>query len=133
MNLEAYSIHIVESLIVLTAYFVLKFVVRKATNRVAVKFSKSRARVKIIRKIINLILVLLSLTLILLIWRVKQSELMFFISSLITVLGIAFFAQWSIISNITSTLIVFFGSTIICVPCLSGRVCRQVRQAGVKI
>ncbi len=81
MNLEAYSIHIVESLIVLTAYFVLKFVVRKATNRVAVKFSKSRARVKIIRKIINLILVLLSLTLILLIWRVKQSELMFFISS----------------------------------------------------
>jgi small-conductance mechanosensitive channel len=42
------------------------------------------------------------------IWGVDRSELVFFISSLLTVLGIAFFAQWSIISNITSTLIIFF-------------------------
>ena len=47
-------------------------------------------------------------TFLLLIWGVDQSELMFFITSLLTVLGIAFFAQWSIISNITATLIIFF-------------------------
>jgi small-conductance mechanosensitive channel len=33
---------------------------------------------------------------------------MVFLTSVITVLGIAFFAQWSILSNITSSLILFF-------------------------
>ena len=42
------------------------------------------------------------------IWGVDQKELLFFISSMLTVIGIAFFAQWSIISNITSTVIIFF-------------------------
>jgi small-conductance mechanosensitive channel len=39
---------------------------------------------------------------------VKQSELLLFTTSILTVLGIAFFAQWSILSNITSGLILFF-------------------------
>jgi small-conductance mechanosensitive channel len=33
---------------------------------------------------------------------------MVFVTSVITILGIAFFAQWSIISNITASLILFF-------------------------
>jgi small-conductance mechanosensitive channel len=53
------------------------------------------------------------------IWGVKQNELVFFITSMLTVLGIAFFAQWSIISNVTATLVIYFnhpakiGDTII--------------------
>ncbi|QPN56868.1 mechanosensitive ion channel [Synechococcus sp. CBW1107] len=39
---------------------------------------------------------------------VERSELIFFLSSMLTILGIAFFAQWSILSNITSTIIIFF-------------------------
>ena len=37
---------------------------------------------------------------------------MVFITSLITVLGIAFFAQWSILANITSSLILFFNHPV---------------------
>ena len=43
---------------------------------------------------------------------VDQSELLIFLSTILTVLGVAFFAQWSIISNITSTLIIFFNHPI---------------------
>ena len=33
-----------------------------------------------------------------------------FITSVLTVIGVAFFAQWSILSNITAGIIVFFSS-----------------------
>jgi small-conductance mechanosensitive channel len=39
---------------------------------------------------------------------VKQSELAVFIGSVLAVIGIALFAQWSILSNITSGIIIFF-------------------------
>lgn len=106
--MEDYYLHMIETVIIIIAYFILKYITKKATNRVALKYSKSKTRVKIIRKIIHLLLVTMSLTLLLLIWGVQQSELVFFITSILTVLGIAFFAQWSIISNITATLIIFF-------------------------
>mgnify|MGYP006129900129 FL=1 len=41
------------------------------------------------------------------IWGVNKNELLLFISSFLTVLGIAFFAQWSILSNITAGIIIF--------------------------
>ena len=106
--MEEYYLHIIETIIIFVAYIVLRYITKKATNKAALKFSKSKTRVKIIKKIIQLILMTITFTFLLLIWGVDQSELMFFITSLLTVLGIAFFAQWSIISNITATLIIFF-------------------------
>ena len=38
----------------------------------------------------------------------KQNEIAVFASTILTALGIAFFAQWSILSNITSSVILFF-------------------------
>ena len=42
------------------------------------------------------------------IWGFKQNEIAAFASTILTALGIAFFAQWSLLSNITSSLILFF-------------------------
>ncbi|PKR82036.1 mechanosensitive ion channel protein MscS [Brumimicrobium salinarum] len=106
--MEEYYLHLIETIVILVIHFVLKYLTKKATIKAALKFSKSASRVNIVGKIINLILITTALTLILLIWGVEQSELMLFITSILTVLGIAFFAQWSIISNITATLIIFF-------------------------
>jgi small-conductance mechanosensitive channel len=46
------------------------------------------------------------------IWGIDQSKLLLFLSTVLTILGVAFFAQWSLISNITSTLIIFFNHPI---------------------
>ena len=48
------------------------------------------------------------ISILLIIWRVDQSKFILFLSSFLTILGVAFFAQWSILSNVTSTLILFF-------------------------
>lgn len=117
--MEVYKIQIIESVAVLVSFIVLKFAITKTIDKAAVKFSYQKPRVKIVKKIINLFLLFIALGILLFIWGVKQSELVYFITTMLTVLGIAFFAQWSIISNITSTLIIFFnhpakiGDTII--------------------
>jgi small-conductance mechanosensitive channel len=42
------------------------------------------------------------------IWNIDRKELFVFFTSVLTIIGIAFFAQWSILSNITASLILFF-------------------------
>jgi small-conductance mechanosensitive channel len=79
---------------------------------VAIRIDYQKSRTKIIIKLVTVILFLICLSLLIFIWGVKQSELVLFISSMLTVLGIAFFAQWSLMSNITSTLIIFFSHTV---------------------
>ena len=46
------------------------------------------------------------------IWGIKQGDIFLFLTSLLTVIGIGFFAQWSILSNVTAGLILFFGNDI---------------------
>ncbi len=106
--MEEYKIEIIESLAVLVSFFAIRLVVVKMIEKVALKFSYHKPRVKMIKKIINLMLLFIAMGILFFIWGVDQSELVYFISTLITVLGIAFFAQWSIISNVTSTLIIYF-------------------------
>jgi len=42
------------------------------------------------------------------IWGLEQNEIAVFATTILTALGIAFFAQWSLLSNITSSIILFF-------------------------
>ena len=109
--MEEYNVRIIESAAVLLSYAIIKLAITKSIDKVAIKFTYQKQRVKIIKKIINTFTFFLCLGLLLFIWGVDQSQLIFFISSLLTILGIAFVAQWSILSNITSALIVFFQSS----------------------
>ncbi|MCC9074311.1 mechanosensitive ion channel family protein [Flavobacterium sp. F-65] len=42
------------------------------------------------------------------VWGVKTEDIFLTVSSIATVIGVAMFAQWSILSNITSGIILFF-------------------------
>lgn len=106
--IEEYKIEIIESVVILISFLIARFALNKTVEKVTLKFTHQKARTKIIRKFVNSFLLFVALQFLLFVWGVEQSELIFFISSMLTVLGIAFFAQWSIISNITSALIIFF-------------------------
>jgi small-conductance mechanosensitive channel len=45
---------------------------------------------------------------IIIIWGVQTKDIFIALSSITTVVGVAMFAQWSILSNITSGIILFF-------------------------
>lgn len=51
---------------------------------------------------------LIILTLISIIWDISFEGLSLYFASIFTVIGIAFFAQWSMLSNLTASVILFF-------------------------
>lgn len=102
------NIKIIETGIAILVYAILRVVVDKFIDKTVATSFIQKTRGKIIRKALNLILLLIVSTYILIIWGVDQTELAFFIGSVLTVIGIALFAQWSILSNITSGIILFF-------------------------
>lgn len=65
-------------------------------------------RAGLVIKYINLLLNVLAIFSIIIIWGVKRDQILLFISSIFAVVGVASFAQWSILSNITAGIILFF-------------------------
>lgn len=103
---------IIESVGAVVLYFILRLVTNKLVERTVTTNLMQKTRGKIIKKAVNLILVLITVTFILIVWGVNQSELAFFIGSVLTVIGIALFAQWSILSNVTAGIILFFNHSV---------------------
>ena len=59
-------------------------------------------------KYIHLLISILAVISLIVIWGVQKNDILITLSSIATVVGVAMFAQWSILSNITSGIILFF-------------------------
>lgn len=103
---------IIQTCTLLAVVIIVKLFAGQAVNRILARLDFDLKRKKITMRIINLFLLLFVLVVLAAIWNIDRSQFMVFITSLITVLGIAFFAQWSILSNITSSLILFFNHPV---------------------
>lgn len=97
-----------QTLVVIVIFVVFTFITRKIVHRIASKFNFAIQRRGIVVKTFNFFYSLLAIIAITAIWSVNPKELVIFLSSILTIIGIAFFAQWSILSNITSSIILFF-------------------------
>ena len=106
--MEKYTIQLIESGIVVIVYILLYFITKTIINSALKNTHLRRARRKMVVKAIQLIITLFAVIFLAGIWGLDQSELAIFASSIFTALGIAFFAKWSLLSNITSSIILFF-------------------------
>ena len=106
------DVKIIETVVIAVAYFIIRIVSSKTIEKTVENSLMQKTRGKVIKKGVNFILLLITLAFLFLIWGVNQSELVIFIGSFLAVLGIAFFAQWSILSNITSGIIIFFSHPV---------------------
>ena len=68
----------------------------------------SEKRVYYISKIFSSLIFIVAFFILAIIWSVSLSGILIFASSIFAVIGVALFAQWSILSNITSSIIIFF-------------------------
>ncbi len=98
----------IATLIVLVVYFILRFSSNKLVRKYATLNEVLEHRTNLVIKYINLLLGILALISIVIIWGVKKDQILLFISSVFAVVGVASFAQWSILSNITAGIILFF-------------------------
>ncbi len=105
---EKYAFEIILSLSIIGVLFVLRYILAAIVNRFAKKSEKVEHRTGLIIKYINITIVSGIILSLILIWGVDFSDVGVVLSSVFAVLGIAFFAQWSILSNVTSGVIMFF-------------------------
>lgn len=106
--MELQKIQVFESAIILIIYVVLYFVIKTFINNSLKNTPLQRDRRKIIIKVLHLFITITASVFLAAIWGFKQKEIAAFASTILTALGIAFFAQWSLLSNITSSIILFF-------------------------
>jgi small-conductance mechanosensitive channel len=59
-------------------------------------------------KFFNMLMLFALITILAIIWDVSFRGLSIYFASLFAVIGVAFFAQWSMLSNITAAIILFF-------------------------
>ena len=83
-------------------------VVSKLVRRYAKTSQIIERRTNLVIKYINILINILALITLILIWGVQAKDILITLSSIATVIGVAMFAQWSILSNITSGIILFF-------------------------
>ena len=82
------------------------------TNRAIKRFGRlvdiNVNKRKVIFYLSYLVIYFVAFTVLSIIWGVNLQDFVVFISSILAVLGVAFVAQWSILSNITASVILFF-------------------------
>jgi len=106
--MELQKIQILESALIIIGYVVLFFVIKVIINNTLKKTPLQRTRRKIVIKILLLFTTITAVVFLAGIWGFKQNEIAAFATTILTAVGIAFFAQWSLLSNITSSIIIFF-------------------------
>ncbi|MFT2009468.1 mechanosensitive ion channel domain-containing protein [Pontibacter sp. 13R65] len=106
--MEPYKIKLLQTVILIVLLVLIKLLLGKSINKISSRFDFALRRVNITFRVINILLVALGIIILTAVWGLDQKELLLFITSTITVLGVAFFAQWSILSNVTSGLVLFF-------------------------
>jgi len=82
---------------------------RMAIRRLGALKSVAQVRINYLLKTANIALFAVFVFVVCLVLGLGYSDVSLFLSSAFAVVGIAFFAQWSILSNITASMVIFFG------------------------
>ena len=110
--MEPIKIQLIESSLVIISYFFVYYFTTTFVNNSLKNTHLQRGRRKMIIKAVHILSFLTVTILLSAIWGLKQSQIAVFVGTLLTALGIAFFAQWSLLSNITSSLLLFFNHPV---------------------
>lgn len=103
-----YLPQVVISIIVILLMPSSKYIIRKIVKKYAVLTLKSESRAMHIVRVINMLINFSCILLIAIIWGVQPQNMLVAMSSIFAVIGVAMFAQWSLLSNITAGIIIFF-------------------------
>ncbi|MGB5699316.1 mechanosensitive ion channel domain-containing protein [Muriicola sp.] len=98
----------ISSGITLVVVFILKFLTNKMIKKVGSISDLNVARTRLVSKYFSFGFTALTIVAFTLIWGVNVKELGLILSSVFAVIGVALFAQWSILSNVTAGIILFF-------------------------
>lgn len=103
-----YKTEISYTVITVFALLIIQFLLKKAAHRVGKRSEINFTRTRLIFKYINILILILAFFSLSLAWGMDLTDISLIFSSVFAVIGVALFAIWSILSNITSGIILFF-------------------------
>jgi small-conductance mechanosensitive channel len=106
--MELYNIKMIETAVVVVVYLIIKALSDRVIDATSDRKMLQRSRGILIKQAVNIVLLSLAGIFIFIVWGVQQKDVTLFIGSVLTVIGVALFAQWSLLSNLTASLIIFF-------------------------
>lgn len=106
--MDAFLPQIIYTAISIAVILVIRTILRGIVISFSKKFEKLEQRTRLIIKHINVSSIALFILLMIMIWGIDFRDLGLVLSSIFAVIGVAFFAQWSILTNATSGIIMFF-------------------------
>ncbi|ETI60267.1 mechanosensitive ion channel domain-containing protein [Marinomonas profundimaris] len=95
--------------LLLVAYVILSRFLKSSVALLGRSKSVNEVRITYVSRMLNLGFTAVFVLLVCLVLGIGYGQLAIFFSSVFAVVGVALFAQWSILSNITASLIIFFG------------------------
>jgi small-conductance mechanosensitive channel len=107
-SISDYTKEIISTGILLLIVILLRVIVSKLIRRYAKLSEIIERRTNLVVKYIHLLINIIAIFTLIVIWGVQTKDIFITISSITTVLGVGLFAQWSILSNISSGIILFF-------------------------
>jgi small-conductance mechanosensitive channel len=102
---------IVSSLVVVIAV-VFRFAIAKLIRGFNEKIHLQERRTNLVIKYFHYLINFLAILILIFIWGLKTNDIFIALSSLATIIGVAMVAQWSILSNVTAGIIMFFSFPI---------------------
>ena len=108
MPIESIDVRVVETTIACAAFFLFKAIGRSFIKAHVRRSALKNREEQEIRRLLNVLLGIVLAIVVSAIWGVDQSQILIFATSVVTVLGVALFAEMSILSNITACLVLFF-------------------------
>lgn len=99
---------IIQSAIALGILIIVRITVNFLVQRFSKRKNKVAKRANLIMKYLDFTLIAIAIFIGILIWSIDLKDIGWIASSVFAVIGIGFFAQWSVLSNLTSGVIIFF-------------------------
>jgi len=107
-NLYQYNIQIGLTAAVVLSFFIMRWLIQRSVRAFAKLQNQEVKRLSYVLKIINLTLTLIALLFLAFVWKISLEGLSVYFASIFTIIGVAFFASWSLLSNVTAAMILFF-------------------------
>ena len=105
---ETIPLEILLSITLVAVYLIATQTLKRVLRAVGETKQAAPQRAIYISKVFNFGLITVAAFLLSLIWGLDYNSVFLLASSVLAVLGVAFFAQWSILSNITASIVIFF-------------------------
>ena len=106
--INEYFVQIVATISVLVATPVIRHLTKTVLRKYAFMKGKTENRTGQVVRIFAVTVNCLAFIILIIIWGVDPHNLLVALSSIFAVIGVALFAQWSMLSNITAGIIIFY-------------------------